>query len=204
MKNIQLNFKMGLLFEYSSHRYQWNIVRKLLKSTFSLFEQTFKIWKQKAIPKGIEKMNSALKRSILLIAFKISENDDWYFLFKSWVLCIYVYWLNSYKKSKWGYYRILNIFCINKWIEVEWIFRWKNLQNSVVPSLWSIVTFQPVDLEKLGTFKDEVSDTIFWNFLFSWELSYVLKSYYEWCLSDKYTKSNGNFKFSCQTVSDRL
>ena len=43
--------------------------------------------------------------------------------------------------------------------------QWKNFQNSVVPSLRSVVTFHPVDInKKLGTVKEEVSKIIFCNF----------------------------------------
>ena len=69
--------------------------------------------------------------------------------------------------------------------------RWKKCLNSVVPSLRSIVTFHPVDInKKLGTVK-EVSKIIYESFSkilndiallgakfvysFPWELSFVLK-----------------------------
>ena len=69
--------------------------------------------------------------------------------------------------------------------------RWKNFLNSVVPSLRSIVTFHPVNInKKLGTVK-EVSKIIYESFSeilndiallgakfvysFPWELSFVLK-----------------------------
>ena len=51
-------------------------------------------------------MNIAHKRPI--IAFKISENDLWYF-FLTVTSFIYVHWLKSYKGSKWA---ILKILCI--------------------------------------------------------------------------------------------
>ena len=65
--------------------------------------------------------------------------------------------------------------------------QWKNFLNSVVPSLRSIVTFHPVNINKrLGTVK-EVSKIIYKSFSeilndiallgakFPWELSFVLK-----------------------------
>ena len=69
--------------------------------------------------------------------------------------------------------------------------RWKNFLNSVVPSLRSIVTFHPVNInKKLGTVK-EVSKITYKSFSeilndialfgakfvysFPWELSFVLK-----------------------------
>ena len=69
--------------------------------------------------------------------------------------------------------------------------QWKNFLNSVVPSLRSIVTFHPVNInKKLGTVK-EVSKIIYESFSeilsdiallgakfvysFPWELSFVLK-----------------------------
>ena len=67
--------------------------------------------------------------------------------------------------------------------------RWKNFLNSVVPSLRSIVTFHPVDInKKLGTVKEEKYQRSFSEILndiallgakliysFPWELSFVLK-----------------------------
>ena len=69
--------------------------------------------------------------------------------------------------------------------------QWKNFLNSVVPSLRSIVTFRPVNInKKLGNVK-EVSKIIYESFSeilndialsgakfvysFPWELSFVLK-----------------------------
>ena len=46
--------------------------------------------------------------------------------------------------------------------EFECMLRWKNFQNYVVPSLSSVVTFYPVDInKKLGTVKEEVTKIIF-------------------------------------------
>ena len=75
--------------------------------------------------------------------------------------------------------------------EFEYMLRRKNFLNSVVPSLRSIVTFHPVNInKKLGTIK-EVSKIIYESFYeilndialleakfiysFPWELSFVLK-----------------------------
>ena len=69
--------------------------------------------------------------------------------------------------------------------------RWKNFLNSVLPSLRSIVTFHPVNInKKLGTVKEvsKMIDESFSEFLndiallgakfvysFPWELTFVLK-----------------------------
>ena len=68
--------------------------------------------------------------------------------------------------------------------------RWKNFLTSVVPSLRSVVTFHPVDInKKLGNVKEEKYQRSFSEILndiallgaklinssFPWELSFVLK-----------------------------
>ena len=99
---------------------------------------------------------------------------------------MYVHWLKSYEGSKWG---ILKTLCIIKWMNLnEYILLWKNFQNSVVPSLWSVVTFHPVDINKsLVLLKDkyqrscsEILNAIAllgakFIYSFRWELSFVFQ-----------------------------
>ena len=74
------NFANMQIFIAHSYRCQPNIIRKILKNT--LFEQT-SIFKTNENPGRNQIMNIAHKRPI---AFKISENDLWYFFFNSFNL----------------------------------------------------------------------------------------------------------------------
>ena len=68
-------------------------------------------------------------------------------------LRIHAGWLRRCKGSKWGYYRILKIPILHRNIHSNSFIWWcKNLQNSVVPLLWSFVSFQPVDTDKFWSF----------------------------------------------------
>ena len=82
------------------------------------------------------------------MAFNISENNFGYFYFKStkFYLSMSTDW--DVTKDQVRVLQNFEDFCIEAFIQIHSFHDAKNLQNSIAPSLWSFVTFQPVDVDK--------------------------------------------------------
>ena len=79
-KCLTAKFKVGNTFRIFITKIPIKYCQKGIEKYIFLFEQTFKILKQKAILREIKKMTFAAKRAI---AFKSLENDLLYLFFKS-------------------------------------------------------------------------------------------------------------------------